>query len=217
MDSHARIREAAFDTSLAAQVIVDSSGAVVLANERVRMMFDLTSRDIGRPLRDLELSFRPVELLSCIEHVYTERRLIVLKDIEWITIAGEIRYLEVQIMPLLDAQVNLLGISISFNDVSRYRQLQQELEHSNQELEMAYEELQSTNQELETTKEELQSTIEELETTNEELQSTNEELETMNEELQSINEELRCRSEELNEVNTLGVILLMEEQDEANG
>ena len=197
-----RIREVAFDTSLVAQVVVDLNGAVVLANERVRMMFDLTSRDIGRPLRDLELSSRPVELLSSIEHVYTERRLVVLKDIEWTTTAGEIRYLEVQVMPLLDVQVNLLGISITFNDVSRYRQLQQDLEQSNQELEMAYEQLQSTNQEWETTNEELQSTIEELETTNEELQSTNEELETTNEELQStneelqsINEELRCRSD----------------------
>src|SRR5262249_53325314 len=84
----------------------------------------------------------------------------------------------------------------------------EELEHSNQELETAYEELQSTNEELETTNEELQSTVEELETTNEELQSTNEELETMNEELQStneelqtINEELRRRTDELNQVN----------------
>jgi len=93
--------------------------------------------------------------------------------------------------------------------VTRYKRLQEELEHSNQELETAYEELQSTNEELETTNEELQSTIEELETTNEELQSTNEELETINEELQStneelqtINEELRRRTEELNQVNS---------------
>ncbi len=208
MTSNVHIREAAFDASLVAQVVVDLNGAVALANERVRMMFDLTPRDTGRPLRDLELSYRPVELLSCIEHVYTDRRLVVLKDIEWTTTAGEICYLEVQVMPLGDFQGNLLGISITFNDVSRYKQLQQELEHSNQELEMAYEELQSTNEELETTNEELQSTVEELETTNEELQSTNEELETMNEELQStneelqtINEELRRRSDELNEVN----------------
>ena len=86
--------------------------------------------------------------------------------------------------------------------------MQDELEHSNQELEAAYEELQSANEELETTNEELQSANEELETTNEELQSTNEELETTNEELQSTNEELQTlnqellqRSSELNQAN----------------
>jgi two-component system CheB/CheR fusion protein len=105
---------------------------------------------------------------------------------------------------------------VGFNDVTRYRRLQEAIERSKNELETAYEELQSTNEELETTNEELQSTNEELETTNEELQSTNEELETMNEELQSTNEELetintelRLRSDELNHANAfLGSVLL---------
>jgi two-component system CheB/CheR fusion protein len=86
--------------------------------------------------------------------------------------------------------------------------LQDELDRSIRELEVAYEELQSTNEELETTNEELQSTNEELETTNEELQSTNEELDTTNEELQSANEELatmndtlRLRGREVDQVN----------------
>ena len=154
-------------------------------------MFGLTPSDLGRLLQDLELSYRPVELRTCVEQVYAERRVVSLREIEWTTISGDSRYLEVQIIPLLDSQGNALGASITFNDVSRYKKLQKDLEHSNQELEMAYEELQSTNEELETTNEELQSTVEELETTNEELQSTNEELETMNEELQSTNEELQ--------------------------
>jgi two-component system CheB/CheR fusion protein len=114
----------------------------------------------------------------------------------------------VQVQPLVDPEGAVLGVSINFSDVTRYQRLQNELETSNQELEMAYEELQSTNEELETTNEELQSSNEELETTNEELQSTNEELETMNEELQStneelqtVNEELQKRGEELNQSN----------------
>src|SRR5262249_23087384 len=90
-----------------------------------------------------------------------------------------------------------LGIAISFGDVSRYQQLQADLQRTNQELETANEELQSAHEEMETTNEELQSTNEELETTNEELQSTNEELETMNEELHSTNEELETINTEL--------------------
>src|SRR5262249_6139922 len=91
----------------------------------------------------------------------------------------------------------LLGVSISFADVTRTHEMHGELERSRRELETAYEEIQSTVEELETTNEELQSTNEELETTNEELQSTNEELETMNEELQSTNEELETINTEL--------------------
>jgi two-component system CheB/CheR fusion protein len=99
---------------------------------------------------------------------------------------------------------------VIFADVTEQRRLQNDVERSRRELEIAYEELQSTVEELETTNEELQSTNEELETTNEELQSTNEELETMNEELQSTNEELetindemRTRSRELDQVNAI--------------
>jgi two-component system CheB/CheR fusion protein len=123
-------------------------------------------------------------------------------------IEGNTSYLDIEVIPLMDTNAELLGMLIVFQDVTRYHQLQQELLRSTQELETAYEELQSANEELETTNEELQSTNEELETTNEELQSTNEELETMNEELQSTNEglqttneELRDRTDELNRVN----------------
>ncbi len=207
--THVRIREAAYDVSPLAQVVVELNGSLVLANERARVMFSLTPTDLGHPFQDLELSYRPVELRSCIEQVYTNHQTVTLKDIKWTTTAGELRYLEVQLIPLQNGSGSLMGVSITFADMSRYKHLQEELEHSTQELEMAYEELQSTNEELETTNEELQSTVEELETTNEELQSTNEELETMNEELQStneelqtINEELRRRSDELNKVNS---------------
>jgi two-component system CheB/CheR fusion protein len=125
-----------------------------------------------------------------------------LRDVEWSTLAGEQRWLDVHIIPLADPfAAELLGASITFTDVSAAKRLQRDLEHTNQELETAYEELQSTNEELETTNEELQSTVEELETTNEELQSTNEELETMNEELQSTNEELQSTNEELQTIN----------------
>jgi two-component system CheB/CheR fusion protein len=109
--------------------------------------------------------------------------------------------LDIGIAPLsLDGEH--LGVTLSFVDVTRHRQLQEELEQTHRELEVAYEELQSANEELETTNEELQSTIEELETTNEELQSTNEELETMNEELSSTNEELHAINDELRDRTT---------------
>jgi two-component system CheB/CheR fusion protein len=68
-------------------------------------------------------------------------------------------------------------------------------------------------QDLQHTKENLQATIEELETSNEELQATNEELLSSNEELQSTNEELQSVNEELITVNTEYQSKIQELQD----
>jgi two-component system CheB/CheR fusion protein len=202
------LHESALDATPVATLLVDTAGQLRFVNERARALFDLGSGDIGRPLQDLRISYRPVELRSVLEQVAVERRAVHVRDVEWHTGPGEVRWLDLQICPLLQSNGESLGTAVMFTDVTAYKRLQRELEHSNQELETADEELQSTNEALETTNEELQSTVEELETTNEELQSTNEELETMNEELQStneelqtINDELRQRSDDLNLAN----------------
>jgi two-component system, chemotaxis family, CheB/CheR fusion protein len=199
VESCLRLQELGFDAVPLAQLIVDFSGQVVLVNAPARSMFGITVMNLGRPLQDLEISFRPLELRSRIEQVYRERRLLVVQDVIREVTGQNRQYLDVQINPLGENNGDFLGVSITFIDVSRAHELKQELQQSNRELETANEKLQSTNEELETTNEELQSTNEELETTNEELQSTNQELETINEELQSTNEELQTINDELQE------------------
>jgi two-component system, chemotaxis family, CheB/CheR fusion protein len=204
-----RIREAALDTSANAQLIIDAHGSLVFANQHARRLFGLSAKDIPRPLQDLKISYRPLELRSVIDQVSISRRAVAIREVEWLFAPDEVRWLDVHVAPLTEpGGAALLGVSVSFIDVSVGRRLRADLEQARHEIETAYEELQSTNEELETTNEELQSTVEELETTNQELQSTNEELETMNEELQSVNEELqgtndeiRARSEEVNDLN----------------
>jgi two-component system CheB/CheR fusion protein len=198
----------AFSASPVAQVVVTGEDIIALINQRAEALFGLSPRDIGRPLRDVEMSYRPVELRAYVEQAKVERRSLRIKDVEWQRGAAEPLWFEVHVNPLTANDNGLLGVSLIFHDASAARRLLDELEHTNRQLESAYEELQSTNEELETTNEELQSTVEELETTNEELQSTNEELETMNEELQSTNDELQAindtlqeRSSELDQVN----------------
>jgi two-component system, chemotaxis family, CheB/CheR fusion protein len=201
--------DAVFSSGPSPQLVIDHHGVLVGANERARQLFRLVGGDLHRPLRDLEVSYRPVELRSCIERAYAERRTVEVSDVRWNGPDGQAVALTFEIVPIFAADDRSpLGVAVNVEDVTSHRQLEEELQASTRQLETAYEELQSTNEELETTNEELQSTIEELETTNEELQSTNEELETMNEELQStneemhtINEELRDRTIELNEVN----------------
>jgi two-component system CheB/CheR fusion protein len=191
------LAEEALLSSPIAHVIVDSDGQLALVNQRAEAIFNVTQRDVGRPFQDLELSYRPLELRSYISQAVAERHAVWVRDVEWARPGGDVMHFDVQVVPLQSSGSAERGVSIFFTDVSRYRQLQDELEYANRQLETAYEELQSTNEELETTNEELQSTVEELETTNEELQSTNEELETMNEELQSMNDELQSSNDEL--------------------
>src|SRR5215468_3496446 len=201
MPNDDRLQIMSLETDPVARIVVRADGTLSFANGRARALFRMTQTDVGKRLQDLEMSYRPIELRSLIQDALTQHRTVSRKDILWSTDSGEARYLDLEIVPLVDPSGETLGVQVAFSDVSRYRRLQDELERSKNELETAYEELQSSNEELETTNEELQSTNEELETTNEELQSTNEELETTN-------TELRMRSDELNTANAfLGSIL----------
>src|SRR5215475_13498954 len=185
------LESAALAAGPVAQLVIDRGGRLVAANIRAETLFNLRPRDVGRPFQDLEVSYRPIELRSIIEQVITEQRSVELMDILWHRAPGaEPSVYDATVVPLYRNTDEPVGVGISFLDVTKYRQLRDELERSNHDLERAYEELQSLNEELETTNEELQSTNEELETMNEELQSTNDEL-------QLINDVLRLRGEEL--------------------
>jgi two-component system CheB/CheR fusion protein len=201
------LRDSAFDLSPSAQIVIDADGALVLANDHARRMLGLSPKDIGRPIQDLDVFYRPVELRARLDRIGEDQQPIGIDGVRWRSGSGQERVIDVRMTPVT-VEGKLLGTAVAFDDVTASFALESELVESKRDLEQAHEELQSTVEELETTNEELQSTNEELETTNEELQSTNEELETMNEELQSTNEELetmndelRQRTFELNDVN----------------
>ncbi len=188
---------------------VDSHGRTTAINARLRTEFGMAPHDLGRPLGELEISYRPLELRSLIEQAEAERHTVRVAAVEHRRGPRDSAFYDVHVQPLWAMDGSPLGTLITFVDVTLPTLLAHDVKAKREELETAYEELQSTNEELETTNEELQSSIEELETTNEELQSTNEELETTNEKLQTgnddladINAELRLRTDELAETRT---------------
>src|SRR5947209_913425 len=75
------LRETAFDIGSGAQVVLDASGVLVMANETARRMFGLGVSDFGRPIQDLELSYRPVELRSHLDTLSKELRPIEIKSV----------------------------------------------------------------------------------------------------------------------------------------
>src|SRR5262249_29504976 len=202
-------REGTADTPPVPQIVVDAEGRLAVANAAARRLFGLTAVDIGRPIQELEISFRPIELRDPISQAVQQQKSIPLGRTQLRKDAAE-RTFEVLINPL-NTTGEPLGVSVTYTDVTEPVELDDRFEDSKRQLATAYEELQSTVEELETTNEELQSTNEELETTNEELQSANEELETMNEELQSTNDELEAMNdqqrERADEVDRLNLFL----------
>ncbi|HVL36768.1 MAG TPA: CheR family methyltransferase, partial [Burkholderiales bacterium] len=190
-----KLRELALEDPAVARILIDLNGVLTFANHRARTLFSLHAKDLGRPLSELELSYRPLELRSVIEQAYAERRPISRPAVERRLSGSEAHYLDVTVSPLLEEGGAPLGVAVTFVDVTRFHRLQDELRVSREELQTTKEELQSSNEELETTNEELQSTNEELETMNEELQS-------INEELNAVNAELRQRTDQLHQSNT---------------
>ncbi len=178
-----RLREAAFDASTDAQLVVDAQGRLAAANLLAREEFGIRPASIGRRFSDLEVSFRPVELRGPMAASLEQREMVLLEEVERRLPSGEMRYYDIRVIPLQLDDPAERGVALVFTDVTHHHDVKIALNRANQDLETAYEELQSTNEELETTNEELQSTNEELETMNEELQARNEELETMNEEM----------------------------------
>ncbi|WP_447977234.1 CheR family methyltransferase [Candidatus Nitrospira bockiana] len=189
--SSLRLADLAFDTGLYAHLVVDLDGNLAMVNERARIQFGLGPNDLDRPFRDLEMSYRPVELRGPIEQVCNQRQPVRLPRVELTHREGPSQYFDVDVTPLVAEGGRMVGVNVFFHEITQTVQLESDLHRSQQELETAYEELQSTTEELETTNEELQSTNEELETMNSELQATNEELQTVNTELQERTEQLQ--------------------------
>ncbi len=78
------IREFAFRASPVAQIVVTGEDTVAMINQQAEATFGLSARDIGRLLRDLEVSYRPLELRSYLEQAKVERRSARVQDVKWV-------------------------------------------------------------------------------------------------------------------------------------
>lgn len=146
----ATVRDLAFRASPVAQIVVTGEDTVAMINQQAETLFGLSARDIGRLLRDLEVSYRPVELRAYVEQAKVERRPARIQDVKWQRPGTETVWFEIHVNPLVDAENGLLGVSIVFFDVTATRALLDKVVQTNRQLEAAYGELQSTNDELQT-------------------------------------------------------------------
>src|SRR5262249_53584149 len=69
-----RAQDVVFEVTPIAQMVVDRDGSLALANRQARVLFGLRQADVGRQFKDLEVSYRPVELRSLIDQALAKRR-----------------------------------------------------------------------------------------------------------------------------------------------
>src|SRR5262245_57969575 len=74
------MRDAGFESAPIAQLVVDRDGTLTLANMQARKLFNLAQRDVGKSFKDLEVSYRPVELRSQIDRAHAERHTVSIRD-----------------------------------------------------------------------------------------------------------------------------------------
>jgi two-component system CheB/CheR fusion protein len=163
-----RVWQAAFESSLFPQLVVDRNNCLIMTNEQANTLFSLKSSDLGAPVRDLEIG-RVVNFLTLMRQLNRDRRPITLKNVEWKINASTI-YLDIHITPILNPNHTLIAANLTFVDVTRYTDIRDELEYSNSKLVSLTQELQLTKDTLNTTYQELEFTQKELETVHQEIQ-----------------------------------------------
>ncbi|ARV57552.1 chemotaxis protein CheR [Nostocales cyanobacterium HT-58-2] len=172
-----RIWQAAFENSPFAQIAVDRTGRLLVANEQAYALFYLKNGDIGAQVQDLEVG-RVVNSWAFMRQLDRDwakptaggnRQPMSRKNIEWATDISTI-YLDIYITPISDQSGKLLGANLTFIDVTSYRELEDELKHTNSKLTRVTQELQSTKNVLATTHTELECAQKELDTVHQEIQ-----------------------------------------------
>jgi hypothetical protein len=136
---NASLRRAAFDAMPAAQVVLDRDDKLLLATELGRRMFALTNADLGRPIKNLNLFSCPIELAKHLDRLHQEHKPIEIKRVCWCN-GTEDRVLDVRMVPLGRGH-ELVGTSVSYEDVTELCRLERQLEETRHALERAYYEL----------------------------------------------------------------------------
>src|SRR5207244_9193573 len=127
---HARLRELVVDVLPIAQLVVDLVGIVIAINERARSLFGLVVADVGRPLQDLEISYRPVELRSLIDQAYRDRRPLEARNVERRTPNGDVQYFDVNVGLLVDRDGSLICDCIALPELNGYNRVNDDTERS---------------------------------------------------------------------------------------
>jgi two-component system CheB/CheR fusion protein len=172
------------------RLVLDQRGHLAFVNDSAIRSLGVAGGDLGRPFQDLAICHAPVELHGAVLRACDDGTAVEFRDVASECDDRPVWY-DIQVLPLA-AGHQILGVEISFRDVTRHHDRAGRLDEAYGELEAAYRQLQGSQRELVTANGQLRSSIGEFSMANEELRRANAELESMNDELRSANEQLQA-------------------------
>lgn len=169
------IWKTAFQASPFPQIAVDCNSRLLLASEQAQTLFGLNNNALMTRIKDLDIGrlLLLINFWSLINELKSSPRSTSFKNVEWVTDDNKI-YFDIYITPILTQSGALLGVNLTFVNITRNTELEHEIKYSNskiarltQELQLARAVLNSTINQLESTQKELDSAYEEIEFRNE--------------------------------------------------
>src|SRR5439155_1130046 len=94
------------------------TGGSLSVNHAGRSLLAMKESDVGRPLQDLQVSYRPVELRSLIDEAHTGQRPVTTRDVAWAPEDAAPRNLDVHVAPVFGGDGTFAGTVVSFVDTT---------------------------------------------------------------------------------------------------
>jgi len=214
--SYSDLHQRALESHSPPSVIVDRESNVLHLSDNAGRFLrhaggELTSNIMTLVLPDLRLDLRTAIFRALQSGTSVEAR-----RVRWVH-DGRVSWINMTVRPFFDDVASAGFLLIVFDEVAGHMmdetaaesagqdpvlsQLEQELQHSREQLATVIEQYETSVEELKASNEELQAINEELRSTTEELESSKEELQSVNEELTTANAEMQARIEDTAKAN----------------
>jgi two-component system CheB/CheR fusion protein len=214
--SYAELHQRALETYAPPSVIVDRDSNVVHLSENAGRFLRHVGGELSSNIMTLVLPDLRLDLRTAIFRALQTRTSVEARRVKWMH-DGQVSSINMTVRPFHDAVANAEFLLIVFDEVAGHladeeqaeptgqdpvlAQLEQELQHSREQLATIIEQYETSVEELKASNEELQAINEELRSTSEELESSKEELQSVNEELTTANAEMQARIEDTAKAN----------------
>ena len=214
--SYSELHQRALETYSSPSVIIDRESNVMHLSDNAGRFLrhgggELSSNIMALVLPDLRLDLRTAIFRALQTGTSVEAR-----RVKWVH-EQRVSWINMTVRPFHDKVANAEFLLVVFDEVAGHMtdedqtgitgqdpvlaQLEQELQHSREQLATIIEQYETSVEELKASNEELQAINEELRSTSEELESSKEELQSVNEELTTANAEMQARIEDTAKAN----------------
>lgn len=214
--SYSQLHQRALETYSPPSVIIDRESNVVHLSDNAGRFLRHVGGELSSNIMTLVLPDLRLDLRTAIFRALQTGSSVEARRVKWVN-GARTSWINMTVRPFHDKVASAEFLLIVFDEVAGrmteedqaetagqdpvLAQLEQELQHSREQLATIIEQYETSVEELKASNEELQAINEELRSTSEELESSKEELQPVNEELTTANAEMQARIEDTAKAN----------------